>query len=113
MKVVRVCVPAALTTMVMAAYHDANGHPGGTRLKQSIQTEYYWPKMNEDCKTYVASCIWCMKVKIDHHQGHISILLLPIGTRPFDIVHIDMVTMPRPKQGYADVFGAVCELTKF
>jgi len=49
---------ATLQEEILQLHHDQElaGHPGYTKTYELITWNYWWPRMMEDIKRYVASC---------------------------------------------------------
>jgi hypothetical protein len=54
-------------------------HPGATKMYQDLRKEYWWPGMKTDIAEFVARCIVCQQVKIEHQRpaGMLQSLEIP------------------------------------
>ena len=63
----RVYVPDSITLQeeIITKHHDSKlaGHPGYTKTYELITRNYWWPRMLEDIKWYVAGCERCQANK--------------------------------------------------
>jgi len=78
----RVCVPSSrvLRKMLLDEGHKSrlSIHPGMTKMYKDLKATFWWTDMKTDAADYVASCLLCQKVKIEHQR--------PGGTlEPLDI----------------------------
>ena len=66
----RVCVPKSrvLRKMLLDEGHksDLSIHPGMTKMYKDLKATFWWTGMTTDVADYVASCLVCQKVKIEH-----------------------------------------------
>ena len=58
----------------------------------AVRKQYYWPRMKNDVAEYIARCMECQKVKVEHR--HLTGLLqpLPIPEWKWDVVMMDFIT---------------------
>jgi hypothetical protein len=66
----RICVPRdqELRRLILEEAHKSSFsiHPGATKMYQDLKKEYWWPGMKTDIAEFVARCIVCQQVKIEH-----------------------------------------------
>ena len=43
-------------------------HPGATKMYHDLKSTYWWPGMKRDVTKFVARCLICQKVKIEHQR---------------------------------------------
>ena len=93
----RLVVPYKLYSRFLYQAHDCINHSGITRMKELL-SNYSWEFKNRDIETNVNSCGTCARCKGNYGKrvrwpiGHCK-----RGKRPFDLVFIDFVTMPKSK----------------
>ena len=51
-------------------------HQGYQKTLASIRIEYFWPSMKKDISYYMARCMECQRVKVEHR--HCTGLLQPL-----------------------------------
>lgn len=63
---------------ILKECHDSlwAGHSGINRTFALVQDKYYWPKMQNDVKAYVQTCLVCQQDKVE--QQHPADLLEPL-----------------------------------
>lgn len=89
----RLVVPEGLVAMFLHQYHDGHlfgGHAGTTATYLSLREKFYFHKMFEVVKEYVASCRVCARTK----SGHVALgppHPLPIPSHPFQGLSMDFV----------------------
>ena len=54
-------------------------HPGGTKMYQDLKRQYWWKGMKKDVAKFVAKCLTCQQVKIEHQKpaGMLQPLSIP------------------------------------
>lgn len=66
----RWCVPndENLKEKILKEAHNSNYiiHPSGGKLYKDHKEYFWWPKMKKDVVNFVAKCLTCQKVKIQH-----------------------------------------------
>ena len=91
-----------LKLRILKQYHDvaSAGHQGVRRTRARIQEKYYWPKMEEDIRKYVKSCLICQR----HAQRNQLLpgLLHPleVPTDRFRDISIDFAKISKYKSGF-------------
>ena len=53
-----------------------SGHPGYKKMITILRKDYFWPNMKNEVAEYIASCIECQQVKVEHR--HPACLLQPL-----------------------------------
>ena len=68
----RVCVPNAnnLRQRILQEAHYApySVHPGATKMYHDIKTTYWWSGLKKEVAKFIASCLTCQQVKIEHQK---------------------------------------------
>ena len=70
-----------LKNAILEEAHKSNLsiHPGATKMYQDLKKLFWWPGMKRNVAEYVAACLICQKVKIEHQK--------PAGMlKPLDIL---------------------------
>jgi hypothetical protein len=52
------------------------GHPGYQKTIAAVKSQYYWPSMKKEVVDFIARCLECQKVKVEHR--HPAGLLQPL-----------------------------------
>ncbi|KAL0349962.1 UNVERIFIED_CONTAM: Transposon Ty3-G Gag-Pol polyprotein [Sesamum radiatum] len=79
----RVCVPNVeeLRTEIMHEAHYAPYamHPSSTKMYRDLRPYYRWPTMKKDVVDFVARCLTCQQVKVEHQApaGKLHPLSIP------------------------------------
>jgi hypothetical protein len=78
-----------------------------------VKRRFFWPKMDEDILQYVRSCDACQRNKPSQQAPMGQLMPLPIPTRPWQQVSMDLITqLPRSHRGNDAIVVFVDKLTK-
>lgn len=113
----RLClvVPRSARWQICRAKHDDVGHLGYAKTLESIQQDYWFPKLRKFVKKYVAACLECAYNK-DSSSRQKSGHLYPIQkiNVPFHTIHIDHLgPFVRSKEGNCYILTVVDGFTKY
>jgi hypothetical protein len=111
----RVYIPASLPlqTRILLECHDASGHLGKDKTMEQVKRRFYWPGMDETVRRYVTSCDACQRNKPSQQAPMGAMMPLPIPTRPWQQVSMDLITqLPRSRSGNDAIVVFVDKLTK-
>jgi hypothetical protein len=106
---------AALRTRVLHESHDAPtaGHLGKDKTLEQVKRRFYWPGMDADVLKYVRSCEACQRNKPSQQATAGLLQPLPIPTRPWQQVSMDLITqLPKSRRGHDAIVVFVDKLTK-
>nr|GEW51454.1 transposon Ty3-I Gag-Pol polyprotein [Tanacetum cinerariifolium] len=113
----RLCVPDAssLREAVLSEAHSSlfSIHPGSTKMYRDLKQNFWWNGMKQDVARFVAKCLTCQQVKIEHQCA--SGLLQPLDIPPlkWDQISMDFVTgFPRTFKKNDAIWVVVDRLTK-
>ena len=97
----QLCIPTEFRTNIMQALHDlkTTGHAGSMKMYQSALTRIWWPKMYSDFENYVSSCDTCLQSNKGHYPK-ISLKPLPTPPSVFDTIHLDLLSVSTPSNGF-------------
>jgi hypothetical protein len=105
-------VPESERQAKMEAAH-AKGHYGADELfRQLWEDGYYWPFMKKDCRTFVATCLVCLRYNVGKKGYH------PLQTvnaeLPFDHISVDTITgLPTTPRGNNCILVIIDLFTRF
>ena len=113
----RVYIPndLALRTRIMQECHDSSlgGHLGKDKTIEQVKRRFYWSGMDAMIQQYVTSCDSCQRNKPSHQSTMGLLRPLPIPTRPWQQVSMDLITaLPRSRSGNDAIVVFVDKLTK-
>ena len=103
-----------LTTAVIREAHDQplTGHPGRAKLRQLLQSRYYWPTISKDINTYCANCYTCRRSHVPRDKKPGLLQQLPIPDRPWQHITVDFKKCPETKLNHNMVVIFVDRLSK-
>ena len=106
-------VPNCLQMEIIRGTHE-NGHFGIKKMKESIETEYYIPRLEEKLKEFVSYCIPCIISNRKGGKKEGELRPLPKGDRPLSTYHIDHVgPMIETRKAYRYIFVVIDSFSKF
>jgi len=111
----RLVIPRELRKEIMEMLHDSKwaGHPGMSRMKASLGSRYYWPRMREDIESWVKCCRACAMAKRGKGRGKAP-LIQELSGAPFQRVAFDVIgPLPRTKSGKRFILVMVDYYTKW
>lgn len=109
-------VPQSLRADILRAMHDdaTSGHLGFIRTLNQTQERFYWPRMRDTVKHYVASCEQCQRYKRPTTAPPGLLQPLPPPRLPFEQVGIDLLgPFPRSSNDNRWVIVCVDHLTRY
>ena len=113
----RLCVPdnPELKEAVMSEAHNSlfSIHPGSTKMYRDLKQYFWWNGMKRDIAEYVAKCLTCQKVKIEHQRASGLLQPLEIPVWKWEHISMDFVTgLPKTQRRHDAIWVVVDRLTK-
>ena len=111
---VQIVLPETLRPRVLHLTHHSllAGHPGQTRLYNTLRRTYYWPHMAADVFATVRNCGRCAKNRILLRKRTNYLRLFP-ATRPLESVAIDVLgPLTKTKKGHRYILVMTCRFSK-
>lgn len=92
---------------IIKHYHEGKtNHRGINECHLALSRRYYWPKMKDDITKFINSCTVCGQAKYDRNPIRQQFNIVPPATKPFEIVHIDLLSIQNEKYlTIVDVFS--------
>lgn len=109
-------MPQGANLAVYQEYHDnvLAAHGGYAKTIRRISEKYYWPRMLEEVRKYLAKCEACKAVKPTNKIQRSPKGLYAPTDRPWRRVSRDFVgLLPRSKKGNTFLFVVVDAFTKY
>ena len=79
---------------IIKNYHDGKtNHRGINECYLALSRKYYWPKMKEHISKFISECTICGQAKYDRNPIRPQFNVVPPATKPFEIVHIDLLSI--------------------
>ncbi len=112
-KVTQLVIPGSLVETTLKLLHDAlsAGHPGCDKTLSIARAKYYWPTLRLDIENHIAQCLSCAEAKGTTKTA--PILEYPLPARPFNVIGIDLLQLPRSHQGSSYVLVCVDHFSRF
>nr|GEV81356.1 retrotransposon protein, putative, Ty3-gypsy subclass [Tanacetum cinerariifolium] len=92
----RLVVPndATLREALLTEAHSSpfSVHPGSTKMYHDLKQYFWWSGMKRDVPTFVARCLICQHVKIEHQRASGLLQQLDISVWKWDEISMDFVT---------------------
>lgn len=100
---------------ILKEYHDSpiGGLDGVTRTVARIGAQFYWPKMRQQVKDFIAACIICQQAKSATTAYAGLLQPLPIPTQVWDDVTMDFITALPLSFGFIVIMVVVDRLSKY
>ena len=107
-------IPEKLRLDILTRYHNkpAAGHLGVRRTLELISRNFWWPKMEEDVKSFIQSCETCMRNKKSRHRQYGLLQPFEIPERPWKSIEIDLLCNLPPSKGYTVIMVVVDRFSK-
>ncbi|TPX30025.1 hypothetical protein SmJEL517_g06292 [Synchytrium microbalum] len=109
----RLCIPVTLRKRLLHDWHDSP--LAGHRIQHTYKLveHYYWPKMHDDIKKYIRSCILCQQNRTSNSKpaGLIQPLAIPVTN--WTDLSMDFITnLPPTKESYDAIWVICCRRSK-
>ena len=111
---VQIVLPESLRPRVLNLSHHAllAGHPGQTRLYNTVRRTYYWPHMAADTYATVRNCGRCAKNRIKLRRRTNYLKLFP-AREPLESLAMDILgPLTKTKSGCEYLLVICCRFTK-
>ena len=108
-------VPEQQREHIMRQYHGGlfAGHVSGRRLAKMLSRRWWWPRMQRDCIRHTQNCPECVVAGGKNPKClRPPLRSIPVE-RPFQIVGVDIMQLPRISSGYQYVVVFQDFLTKW
>nr|GFC09957.1 retrotransposon protein, putative, Ty3-gypsy subclass [Tanacetum cinerariifolium] len=113
----RLVVPidATLREALLTEAHSSpfSVHPSCTKMYHDLKQYFWWSGMKRDVATFVARCLICQQVKIEHQRASGLLQHLDIPVWKWDEISMDFVTgLPQTQRRHDAIWVVVDRLTK-
>lgn len=86
-------VPSEMEKSILFKYHDELGHIGAEKVMEIIYKTYWFPELRKKVVHHVRNCFKCIAYNPPCGKSEGKIQNIPKGAQPFEMVHIDHVTI--------------------
>jgi hypothetical protein len=88
-------------------------HLGYQKIVATVKNHYFWLGMKKEIVEYIARCMECQKVKVEHRHPIGLLQPLPIPEWKWEVVTMDFITgLPRTNKQHDSIMVVVDKLTK-
>nr|GEU95882.1 retrotransposon protein, putative, Ty3-gypsy subclass [Tanacetum cinerariifolium] len=113
----RLCVldVSSLREAVLSEAHSSpfSIHSGSTKMYRDLKQKFWWNGMKQDVARFVAKCLTCQQVKIEHQRASGLLQPLDVPIWKWDQISMDFVTgLPRTLKKNDAIWVVVDRLTK-
>lgn len=101
-------------SLMMAHSSPFTIHLGSTKIYRDLKQHFWWNDMKQDVAMFVARCLTCQQVKIEHQRASGLLQPLEIPTWKWDQISMDFVSgLPLTRRKHDAIWVVVDRLTKF
>jgi len=107
-------IPELKREVLQAAHCSRyNIHPGATKMYHTIRRDLWWRGMKKDVADFVAKCMVCQRIKIEHGRPAGLLQRMELPTWKWEHIAMDFVVgLPRNRKGNDAIWVIVDRLTK-
>nr|GFD16604.1 putative polyprotein [Tanacetum cinerariifolium] len=88
-------------------------HPSSTKMYHDLKHYFWWSGMKRDVAKFVARCLICQQVKIEHQRASGLLQQLDIPVWKWDEISMEFVTgLPQTQRRHDAIWVVVDRLTK-
>ncbi|XP_072962655.1 uncharacterized protein [Typha angustifolia] len=88
-------------------------HRGGTKMYHELKKKFWWEGMKRNIGEFVAKCLTCQQVKIEHQRPAGTLQPLQIPEWKWEHINMDFVTgLPKTQKGKNAIWVIIDRLTK-
>jgi hypothetical protein len=89
------------------------GHPGYQKMITTTKKLFYWSRMKKDIDDYLAKCLECQQVKVEHRHPTGLLQPLPIPEWKWETISMDFITgLPKSTKQNDTIMVVVDKLSK-
>jgi hypothetical protein len=101
--------------MILQEMHNVPyaGHPGYQKSVAVVKSHYFWSGIKREIVEYIARCMECQEVKVEHRHPAGLLQPLPIPEWKWELVTMDFITgLPRTAKLHDSIMVVVDKVTK-
>ena len=108
----QLALPRSFRNKILQQYHDTN-HTNFNKTYSTIRRKYFWTDLYRDTKTFVNSCEFCQRSRIDNHPKRVPLKCWEVGN-VWTRVHVDVLgKLPINEEGQQYVLLVICAFSKW
>lgn len=104
-----------LKNLILDEFHISHyaGHLGYQKMITALRKEYHWPGMKKNVAEYLARCLECQQIKVEHVHPVGLLQPLPIPEWKWETISMDFITgFPQTKKNNDSIMVVVDKLSK-
>lgn len=105
-------LPLSLRNTVLQALHDHAGHQGQERTESLLRSRVFWPNLQDDVVSWLASCERCKISKMPYHRVKTPMGRL-VASRPLEVLAMDFTTLEKSSDGRENVLVLTDVFSKY
>jgi transposase InsO family protein len=110
----KLVVPPEQRAKILSAEHDEAAHQGFLKTFERIRLRYYWPRMAQEIRRYVAGCEVCKSAKPMTTCSTPPLGRPKLADVPWQLISVDYLgPLPRSKKGNTFLLVVVDWFSKF
>ncbi|WVZ17774.1 hypothetical protein V8G54_010756 [Vigna mungo] len=100
--------------LLLHEFHETpiGGDTGVNKTLKRLSASFYWGSMAKDVKSFVSQCVVCQRMKYNIKQPGVLLQPLPIPTRVWEDITLDLITGLAPSNGYTVLLVVVDRFSK-
>ena len=102
-----------LKNTILKTCHDGMGHFATARTYQEVERHYWWPTLRKDVELYVKTCPTCQRTRLGKEKDQGLLQPLPVPEGPFQVVTLDLISLPKTQAGHDAAVVFVDKFTKY
>jgi hypothetical protein len=103
-----------LRNLVLKEMHNVPyvGHPGYQKTITIVRSQFFWLRMKKDVADYIAKCMECQRVKVEHRHPVGLLHPLSILGNKWEVITIDFITnFPKTARQHDSIMVVVDKFT--
>lgn len=111
----RIAVPNDddIKRQILQLCHDKQAHIGENKTLAAVGFRFWWPKWQQDVRSYVKECAACQRAKTSTQKPHGRMLPIAIPTRNGQVITMDMMGPLDPSNGKTAILTVVDKRSKW
>ena len=105
-------IPKQNLVQFAARYHENTSHPGRSKLTAYLESKFWHPALKTIASDVCLSCMRCQKYKTSAGKPRVPIRKIQ-SRKPFELVAIDLLQLPRTRAGYIGCIVVVDHFSKW
>lgn len=111
----RIAVPNDdnIKRQILQLCHDEQAHIGENKTLAAVGMRFWWPKWQQDVRSYVKECATCQRAKTSTQKPHGRMLPIAVPSRNGQVITMDMMGPLNPSNGKTAILVVVDKRSKW